>query len=127
MQEYRQNPTPDEARFLRDSQWIVGLSKSPGWSLLKKFLDDKVAECRRISEGSESSDPAINEGLRLRLKLTKAIASDIVNWVETTEAKHVELVNQLTSEPVVDESWLQRISDQFFINEETDEHTNAEP
>jgi len=116
--EFRQNPTQEEAKFLRESQWIIAMAKGPGWTLLKAEMERMVAQVRDLAEGSESSDPKVNEGLRLRVKMLKAAVRDIVGWVETQEAKQKQLVEQLNSEPDP-ESFLQRIGDEF---EEMNEH-----
>lgn len=118
MIEFRQNPTQEEAKFLRESQWIIAMAKGPGWTLLKAEMERMVAQVRDLAEGSESSDPKVNEGLRLRVKMLKAAVRDIVGWVETQEAKQKQLVEQLNSEPDP-ESFLQRIGDEF---EEMNEH-----
>lgn len=117
--EYKQTPTPDEARFLRESQWIVGLSKGPAWAALKSEMERMVSLCREIVENSESSDPKVITGMHTRLKLTKAITSDIIKWVESTEEKREILIKQLSEEPDPLRE-LQRISDEF--SEEIDEH-----
>lgn len=112
--EYRQDPNPDEARFLRESQWIVGLSKGPAWSALKGEMQRMVENLRDSVEDCESSNKDVIAALHIRLKLTKAITSDIVKWVESTEEKREALIKELTSEPPVD---LSRIGDEFALQE----------
>jgi hypothetical protein len=120
--DYKQNPTPDEVRFLRESQWIVGLAKGPAWAALKGELERMVATCRDIVENTETSNPQVIAGLHNRLKLTKAITSDIVKWVESTEEKRNQLMKELASEPTIEH--LARIGDEFAL-QETDEYDTS--
>lgn len=117
--EYLQNPTKEEARFIHESQWLVGMSKSPGWTLLKQRMAEMVANCRDICDNCESSDEKVIAGLHIRLKLTRSITRDIINWVESTEARRASLIEELTEPDPL--AMLAQRGDEF--KEENDEST----
>jgi len=100
--EYQQNPTPEEAKFLRESQWITGMAKSPGWSLIKGEMQRMVECCRDLVDGCESSDAQIIAALHLRLKMTRSVVRDIVNWVETSEIRRKQLIEELGEPPAME-------------------------
>lgn len=121
--EYKQSPTADEARFIREAQWIVGLSKGPGWACVKQEMERMVQQCRDLSEGCVSNDKDVRYGLALRLQMTKAVVNDIIQWVDNTERRYKKLVGELTEGPNIEEE-IQRIGDMFATKDE-DEHSTA--
>lgn len=119
--DYLQNPSKDEARFIHESQWIVGLSKSPGWTIVKRRMQEMIDNCRRTCDNCESNDEKVIAGLHTRLKLTRFIVADIINWVETTEKRRASLIEELTEPDPL--ALLAQRGDEF--HEEEDEHATT--
>lgn len=117
--EYKQTPTPDEARFLRESQWIVGLHSSTH-AAIRQWFNELIDSCRELSENCESSNKDVIAGYHIRLKLAKSIAKDFLGWLDEIKQDRKQIFDDLDKEPTIP---IQRTSDEFRgIDEESIYH-----